>query len=77
MTEDTPLPGDLLLLNGELARILNKNNLVATVLSVDTWSDHGPLSTENHGSLEVMFSDGEFEGFVVYGWRATWKRLNE
>lgn len=76
MTEDIPHPGDLLVTQ-RAAEPFFGGQRIATVLSVDTWSDSGPLSVENHGSLVVMFSDGEIDALVVYGWRRTWKRINE
>lgn len=76
LSRDIPRPGDLLVLHPAVAQFFGGTR-VATVLSVDTWSDSGPLSVENHGSLGVMFSDGEIEDFVVHDWRETWTRLNE
>lgn len=39
-----------------------------TVTAIDDWSEDGPLTVENHGSITVDVA-GEEEHYTLYTWR--------
>lgn len=51
------------------------HNIDGVVTLVDSWMDSGPLTVENHGSVNVLLDNGEEEHYCLINWFACLRKI--